>query len=337
MAVKLSRYVFRMIKGRVIAIRKDVMKRKVSKSANRAINKAQKYEKYAKKAKNAWPKMTGKGKRKFKKLLAMSGAKSKLKKEAKFIGSGVDFNVYGGFKMQRSNYVLKLPKYNVSREIKGPILKRHPHLNDKVARSKALADELPNWNIPTIHTQTVRINKKQTALIQEKVTPVADLKTNGMPPVPGTFRWPWDYAQREAAHLKKETGLVVDAHVGNITKNGYLFDTGLGYPLPNSANVKKYGHSILDEVGSHAGVTELVSESAMSAGVSKKAMKKLNAMIKKGYKLKKKSRGSKEYKLVKPKRKMTDAETYAKAYKESKAEELSYAKVKALAKKKIKK
>jgi len=329
MSVKLSRYVFRMIKGRIIPIRKDVIKRGISKQGNRILDKISKLDFLNNSSRYFHSK-----KRTLKEL---AQAKIKLRKEAKFIGTGVDFKVYGGFRMGRTNYVLKLPKNNPTRRIKSKeMLRRYPDINDKVARSKALADELPNWNVPTVHTETVRINRKNTAILQEKVESVEEAMKKRKTAI-GDPKGTWQHTQREAKYLKNETGLSIDAHLGNMTKEGYLFDTALGYPLPSTKNVKGYGHDLLDEIKSHSGVTDYVSESAMLAAPSKKAMKKLNEQIKKGYKLKKKSRGSRNYKLVKSPMMKKEAAMWNKSYVESKAEELSASEIIKIAKRNLKK
>jgi hypothetical protein len=252
MSVKLSGYVFRRIHGRIIPIRKGI------ELASEAVNKLAR------------------------EVLSTPVSKKTLEPAKKFlVGRGSDFNVFG----KNYDIVMKLPRNKVGTSNKN-FLKAFPETKDKVALTKAIQENLPNWNIPTVHTDVVRLKGKTTALIQEKVIPAEPNLTFGSRKLD-----PHEIMQREISLLSSKTGIDFDAHVNNLTKNGDLIDTGLNLRKSKIGQVKRSQNAIdiLGVKGSNAFSTrisevrpETITHSAAEYGKSNKALKMLNNELKKG-------------------------------------------------------
>lgn len=191
MSKKLAGYVFRRIHGRIVPIRKSLhmAAKEISDAASKVIS-----SKYRHKA----PGLTK-------------------------LGKGVDFDVFSVPKMEA---VLKVPASNPSREIKSrKLLAAIPGINDKVARSQAIADNLPNYGIPTLQTFSVRVSRRLKALVQPfaKTGTSAAKHDDAIRALNNT-----EFVRREGNKLGFQSGLVLDAHFGNISQKGELIDTGLG-------------------------------------------------------------------------------------------------------------
>jgi hypothetical protein len=273
MSAKLARYAFRRIRGRIVPIRIGL------EVAAPAVNKAAEGVVQAGKYRH---KIQG------------------LKK----LGRGVDFNV---FKIPASDLVMKLPGSNPSRVIKSKkLLEAIPNLDDKVARSQAIGENLSNFGIPTVETFSVRISKKLKALVQPFVkTAWGESKAYpGLMSSKGIFN-----ARREVDQLGVKTGLGLDGHYGNLNTRGQLIDTALG-KLPSYKSITErravrepfkggglLGHSdpsmakeILD--GGWIGrapkdfkKADFITERAAVEGSSAKIMRAVRALKKKGYRL----------------------------------------------------
>lgn len=264
MSVKLSRYIFRKIGGRIIPIRQGI--KQASKQINRVANEA---------------------------LSIPKSLKSGDPAKKHIVGRGVDFNVFG----KKSSIVLKIPRDKVGTSSK--VFKRHyPETSDKVALSKAVSDNLPNYGIPTVEQEVIRFKGKIKAIVQPKV------KTATTPMDRQKALRNYRYYMDEAKTFKKKYGLNIDAHSGNFDMRGNLIDTGVNLKTSSYKQVKNndtakeilglenaWGTSIKE-----AGKTKVLTDVALQEGVSKKALRKINALIKKGYKYKR--TGSNEYKLV---------------------------------------
>lgn len=137
MSVKLTGYVFRRIRGRIIPIRKgiDLASKEVSALADKAIGLGK-----------ANPKVAG----------------------AKPIGAGVDFKVYKAGPSE----VLKIPRMSSSRQkISKFVLDRFPFLKNPIDRAVGGAAALPNYGVETVPVTKVRLSAKSAGLVQEKVKP----------------------------------------------------------------------------------------------------------------------------------------------------------------------
>lgn len=264
MSVKLSRYIFRKIGGRIIPIREGI--KQASKQINRVANEAIRTPVSLKTGEPA------------KKLL---------------VGRGIDFNVFG----KKSSIVLKIPR-NKSGTFSKVFAKHYPETKDKVAISKAVSDNLPNYGIPTIKQEVIRFKGKIKAIVQPKV------KTSITPMDRQKALRNYRYYMDEAKTFKKKYGLNIDAHSGNFDMKGNLIDTGVNLKTSSYKQVK-YNDTAKEILGldnpwgtslKDAGKTNVLTDIALQEGVSKKALRRINDLIKKGYKYKKS--GPNEYKLV---------------------------------------
>lgn len=264
MSVKLSRYVFRRIGGRIIPIRQGI------KQASKQINRV------AKEVLNTpVSKKTGEP---FKKFL---------------VGRGVDFNVFG----KKSSIVMKIPRNKTGTSSK-VFAKHYPETKDKVALSKAVSDNLPNYGIPTVEQEVVRFKGKLKAIVQPKV------KTASSSIERQKALKNYRYYMDEAKTFKKKYGLQVDAHSGNFDMKGNLIDTGVNLKTSSYRQIKNddiakeilglensWGTTIKDNMN-----PKVLTDEALLSGTSSKALRKINALLKKGYKYK--QTGKNEYKLV---------------------------------------
>jgi hypothetical protein len=290
-SVKLSRYVFRRIKGRIVPIRSNV------KLASPEISAA---------AESVTPKgfrHTAKG----------------LKK----LGKGVDFDV---FSIKGSDQVLKIPASNPSRAIKSKkLIEAIPGIDDKVARAQAIGANLPNFDVPTVESFSVRLTRKLKALVQPHVD-VGTVRTTKNPKGMTTMEAARNIerARLSANWISFKSGLSIDAHAGNITHRGELVDTALG-KLPSNRTITRpvaqrmrgsrtvVAHSdpvtakeLLD--GGHIGFAPkdfkkatVISERAAAEGSSAKIMRAFKSLRKKGYTLEPIGKSSKDFSLTPPK------------------------------------
>lgn len=275
MSVKLGRVVFRKIGGRIVPIREGI------KLANAAVSQLGDEV-----------------------LKAASKAKGAIKK----IGSGVDFNV---FKSKTDDIVMKLPK--LTKGTSNPaFLKRFPHTSDKLAVSKVLSENLPNYGFPTVETDIVRISKSKRALVQEFIKKNSDY-------IPD--RNANTYLQRESEKLLKEHGLNIDAHAGNLAK-GSLIDTGGNLKKSRVKDVARSSTAkeILG-IENHWGSTlkdyfnksKILTETAALEGQSGSALRRVNALKKKGYRLK--SDDGSIFKLLSPEQRIERAKNAGVVFK----------------------
>lgn len=247
MSVKLSGYVFRRIHGRIIPIRKGVQ------LASDAVNALAK------------------------EVLSTPVSKKTLEPAKKFlVGRGVDFNVFG----KAHHIVMKVPRNKVGTSSKA-FLKAFPETKDKVALSKAVSDNLPNYGIPTAHTEVVRVKGKITGLVQDKLVHNPDYL-----PHRNDAKW----LAREAEKINWDTGLSIDTHSGNIRK-GMLIDTGLNLKKSKVRFVKnsQMAQDILGTKDASYYSTkiadvrpETITSSAAEYGTSSKALKQMNKLLKEG-------------------------------------------------------
>lgn len=262
MAVKFSKYIFVKIRGKIVPIRKGL--ERASKSQNKLVDKLVKAE------------------------------KTKKVKGLEKLGSGVDFTA---FKNKNSNdYVIKLLKKWAGKKTKGTsnkyFNKRWPELKDKFAVHKALGDNLPNYGIPTYESEIIRIKKSERGVLQEFVS------KKQMGEVKKSFG-----TQREAERIKRNSGLDIDAHYGNLDKHGRLVDTGGNLMKSRVRDIDDTAKELLGidtyygtEVKDLYKKSTVISDEAILSGQSKKALREINRLKKKGYKFKKS--GKNEYKLV---------------------------------------
>lgn len=257
MSVKLSRYIFRRINGRIIPIRKGIQQAEkiVSELADEVL-----------KAKRS----------------VRTGEPSKKA----LLGRGVDFNVFA-LKNNLVN-VLKVPRNTVGTQNK-TLVKHFPELKDKIAVSKAASDNLPNYGIPTVEQKVVRIKGKLKGILQDRVFPyehVSQWDRNSQKKAYNAV----EFYKGQAERLSRETGLHLDAHYGNFSDKGELIDTGLNLKKVNLATLKRndmareilgietnWGTSVKE-----AGKPEMLTDQALEYGHSRKALKKLNALLKSG-------------------------------------------------------
>jgi hypothetical protein len=267
MSVKLSGYVFRRIHGRIIPIRKGVQ------LASEAVNKLAR------------------------EVLSTPVSKKTLEPSKKFlVGRGADFNVFG----RLHDIVMKIPRNKVGTSSKS-FLRAFPETKDKVALSKAASENLANYGIPTVNSDVVRLKGKVTALVQDKVIPArggyANLRASTGSKIPTeklitqSERSYIDRLQNETLKINKETGLNIDAHFGNFSKQGYLIDTGLNLKASKISKVK-YSDTAKDIIGAKDSgyyatkITDVKPESITSSaaeyGTSQKALKQMNKLLKEG-------------------------------------------------------
>lgn len=264
MSVKLSRYVFRRIGGRIIPIRKGI------EQASKQINKL------AKEVLNTPVSLkTGEPSKKY------------------LVGRGIDFNIFG----KKSSIVMKIPRNKNGTSSK--VFKKHyPETSDKVALSKAVSDNLPNYGIPTVEQEVIRFKGKLKAIVQPKVKTAQNAIDRQK-----SLR-NYRYYMNEAKSYKSKHGLNIDAHSGNFDMKGNLIDTGVNLKTSSYTKVK-YSDTAKEILGieNNWGTTikdnmnpKVLTDEALLSGTSSKALKKINALMKKGYKYK--QSGKNEYKLV---------------------------------------
>ena len=200
---------------------------------------------------------------------------------------------------------MKLPK--LTKGTSNPaFLKRFPHTSDKLAVSKVLSENLPNYGFPTVETDIVRISKSKRALVQ----PFEEtIKSPNINHIKNT-----DYIRREAGDLLRNHGLDIDAHTGNLTKGGALLDSGGNLKKSRVKDVARSSTAkeILG-IENHWGSTlkdyfnksKILTETAALEGQSGSALRRVNALKKKGYRLK--SDDGSIFKLLSPEQRIERA------------------------------
>lgn len=282
MSVKLARYVFKKIRGRIVPIRKGL--ERATKSQNKLVDAL---------IKDPEGKLSSeKAIKKFKKV-------GKFKIEGvKKLGSGIDFTV---FKRPESNdFVIKKLKKVGGKFTKGTsnerLIKKYPELEDKLAVNKALADNLPNFGIPALENEIIRLKKGERGILQRYIPE----QKNYNPSRDEEFK----RLVREGQKIKIEHNLDIDVHAGNI-RQGMLIDTG--------GNLKKSKVKMDDTAKELLGVegywntrvkdlknkSTVMSDEALLAGQSPKITRKIEALKKKGYRFRKV--GKNKYELVRKK------------------------------------
>lgn len=283
MSVKLGRYIFRRIGGRIVPIRSNLMEKLLDQLSDKKLTSA--FHKT--------------------KMPAIFG---KLKKKEK-IGSGVTFNVIGPFSSPReSMFVLKIPKesksqWNVAKAIK----KDFPGIENPSIRHVVLGENLPNFGVPTVPSKLVRMKRKNFAVLQEY---------SGRSLYDDFARVPAD-ARRERLIMEKnikyasEAGLKLDTHYQNLTSGGYLRDTALAKP-PNLKNMRSpVARELFEGIERISKRPDYISRNALEE--SPKAVRKINALLKKGFRFKKTKEAAywevigDEYKLLSPQERVAEA------------------------------
>lgn len=264
MSVKLARYVFRRIRGRIVPVRRsiDVASPEVSKLVD---------------------------------SIKGIGTKNPIGPRAKFLGKGVDFKVYSA-----GDEVVKLPlKKGYREKLSQYVGKKYPFLKNPVERAASGARVLPDYGIQTVEAKRLRISKKQTAILQERIPTDRN-----------------DWVQREAMALSKSSGLDLDPNMTNLTKAG-LRDAALG-KMPTKAVItsgvtkNKWGISsagrtnpesanwILEsmQLDSSRSVTDVITEGLAVESASRKALRALGKAKKSGARLKIVKGSSNEFRFV---------------------------------------
>lgn len=269
MSVKVGRYVFVRIRGRIVPIRKGI------EVASKAVTEL------ADEAKN---------------LLSM-----KVKK----IGAGVDFKVFA--KTENPDFVLKFPK-NTKGTSNKAFLKAYPETKDKLAVARTLGENLPNYGIPTIESKILRIGKGKDnrVLVQEfqKVdTPSQYLNKNSQHLRRESEKLLKEHGLNIDVHAGNVTdkGYIVDTG-GNLLKSKVRL-------VKNSRTAEEilgidnyYGANLKDFYNKSEQITETVAVESKSSAV----LRKLNSLKKKGFRLK--SDDGENFKLLNPEQRIERAE-----------------------------
>ena len=239
-------------------------------------------------------------------------AKKALSGEIKPIGKGIDFNVYSA-----GDDVLKIPKIGRKfREAGKYVSNLFPELNDPVKRAVGMSRILPNYGVPTIEAQSVRLGKKLSGVIQQKITE-PQLGKGFFPVVKNT-----EWVRREAGFLHRSTGLDLDAHIKNVSKHG-LIDAALG-KLPTKKSItqstryidpvrrtEEFTHptttkEILGAIKHETRAHDFITPQAALETSSSKINRAIKSLKKKGYRLKP---SGDELKLVSPKERIEIAKS----------------------------
>lgn len=247
MSVKLSGYIWRRIGGKIIPIRRGLTV--ASDSVNKLVNKA---------------------------LSTPVSIKTGDPAKKALLGRGVDFNVFS-----LDNMVLKLQRLRAGTSSKS-ILKKYPETANKVALSKAVADNLPNYGIPTLETEVIRVHRKKLGLLQPKVDLDHSFSARNA-----------NWLTKSVNDLEESSGLRLDLHANNRSANSEMIDTGLNLKKTGLKRIERsdmakeiigidtnFGTSIKDNMN-----PKVISEAAALGGYSRSALKRLNKALKSGYKL----------------------------------------------------
>lgn len=293
MAVKLARYIFKKIRGRIIPIRIGLDR--ASKSINKLVDKVNKYHDVSKGVREA-KRISPKRKPNVDELMKVIKAQTKIRKKGlKKIGSGVDFDVFK--RSVADDFVIKTNKLYGFNRTKGTankeFTKRWPMLKDKYAVHKVVGDNLPDYGIATIPSEVIRLKKGRRGVLQEFLSKKR-------------FKGADHYQRQQDRYFKRDHGLSLDVHAGNVVDNAYLADTGVALIKSRATAIDSTGLEVLGIKNNYGtklkevyNKSTVMSDEALLSGQSKKMLRKINAMTKKGYRYKK--IGSNEYKLVKKK------------------------------------
>jgi hypothetical protein len=213
--------------------------------------------------------------------------------ELKNLGSGIDFTTYT--RSNAKDFVIKKRKIWGTRETQGTrnryISQKHREFDDKYAVHKALGDNLPNYGVPTEPSEIIRLKKGERGILQRYIN-MEKGKGKGLA-----------HINREANFINRNYGVDIDAHYGNIA-DGRLIDTGGNLKRSHMRRMDDAGRELLGietwhgtQVKDIAGKSTIMSDEALLSGQSKKMLRKVNAMLKRGYRYKR--TGPNEYKLVK--------------------------------------
>lgn len=291
MAVKLARYVFKRIRGRIVPIRIGL--ERATKSQNKLADKVNKFkdaDSAFREAKKISPM------RKFPEMQKQASKLQKLikKEDFKKIGSGVDFDVFG--RKKANDFVIKTEKVLGGKVTKGTANKaftrKYPELADKLAVNKTLGDNLPDFGFDTVRSEILRLKKGRRGILQEFIPKKRFDGSN-------------HYIRQQDRFFRRDHGLSLDVHAGNVINNGNtLVDTGGALSKSSIKELDDVGKEVLG-IDNNFGTnikdvynkSTIMSDEALLSGQSKKLLRKVNAMIKKGYRYKKS--GPNEYKLVK--------------------------------------
>lgn len=273
MSVKLSRYVFKKIGGKIIPVRKglEIATKSQSKLAEMIANDPD-------------------GKKSARSLISFFKKTGKVKPYGlRKIGSGVDSNAF--VRKESQDFVIKTQRVIRGTSATNGLL-QYPELKDKLAVSKAIADNAPNFGIPMLETDIIRISKSKRGLLQRYI--------KKKPDTPSSIRESHRLSF-ESVKIKTNEGLDLDIHNGNII-NGNVIDTGGNLSKTKIKDLTEAGKEILGlkgywntKVKNYVGKANILSEKAAIEGQSPKALRKINQLLKSGYKFKK--TGKNDYKL----------------------------------------
>ena len=276
MSVKLSRIIFKRIRGKIIPIRKGIQR--ATKSQNKLADQLNKFKNASKEfreAKRMSPKRTFFDLSK-KKII---NQRPILKGDFKKIGSGVDFDVFG--RKSSKDFVIKMEKIRGGRATKGTgnkaFTRRWPELSDKVAVHKALGDNLPDFGFSTIPSEIIRLRKGRRGILQDHLNPK---RFKG-----ASFRF-----VDEGKRFERNSGVNLDIHSGNVVDNWTLSDTGGALSKSRVTDLDDIGKEVLG-IGNNFGTNikdvykkaDILSDTALIQGQSPKTLRKINALMKKGY------------------------------------------------------
>jgi len=294
MSVKLGRYIFKRIRGRIIPIRVGL--ERASKSENKLadlLNKHKDADSEFRNLKRIMPKRKFPTEQKLSSKLQSLIKKQGLEK----VGSGVDFDVFA--RRNSRDHVFKMNKIWGGKITKGTsnksFNKKWPEMEDKLAVHAAVGDNLPDFGVMTERSEIIRLKRDRRALTQrfKKIT------TNPTK----TQRIANSQLHHEANKLGMNHGIDLDPHAYNIY-DGDLVDTGAALSKMSPKHIDAVGKEILGieghwntKVKDIANKASIMSDEALLSGQSKKILRKINAMKKEGFRFKRV--GSNEYKLVK--------------------------------------
>lgn len=266
MSVKLSRYLFKKIGGKIVPMRKglELATKTQSELAEKIVTKSKDFS------------FPG-----FNKL-----------------GSGIDFTAY-----RSGDDVIKVQKTwgrNTTRGTSNKWFnKQWPETKDKLAVTKALSDNLPNFGIPTEESKIIRLSKGKRGILQRYVDENTDY-------IPHRNEKAW--LAREAEKLLKDHGLNIDAHGGNI-RSGRVIDSG-GNLLKSQIKKVRGSDTAKEILGleghyntlikDHVNKAEVLSQRAAIEGQSPAILRKLNSLKKKGWKFVSSAKSQDEAKFINP-------------------------------------
>ena len=278
MSKKLTGYVFRRIRGRIIPIRKGVQQ--ATPEVNALAEEAE--------------------------VIRNLGGKKGVNRNF-LVGHGADFNVFGKFSMHKN--VLKIPHEGGAGTESKTFLRHFPETKDIVSLSKAVQQNLTNlFGIPTVPADVVRFKRNITGIVQPKVKPSSIVELSKMPL---EQKKRYNYYFNEMTKLEDMSGLNFDLHSKNISMEGELIDTGLNLMR---SSIKKFksssmGHELLGTKEAGYAATKIsevrptsATDLALESGTSRRIVAAMNKRLKEGQLFAKV--GENEYKFAKKKQKL---------------------------------